>query len=279
MAPGGSYERRSRCVWTGLRPGRSRRRGMGSFADTRFEASLYQCSACRYTSFVKTHVTTHIRHKCPTARALSEKRALFSRPLSEKGLAAAAGCRHNTIEGDHNVQDNSTTINLFPLVYVGSQEERRRLFDIFNDPEAVRELTNREPEEIPAALFRMWKGVDAPPDMKNIEVVGNCVKERRGQGRVVSVPRAKFVKKTVGDMFEAVVAVQPTNTADPCSVEKIHNDLHRKELRLGKKHQVSRIDAVKMHVTGSREAYNLGTDARQFLNHTSALVDTELNEV
>ncbi len=244
------------------------------FEFARWEATVYQCSGCRYSSCIKTHVVTHQRAKCPAATVVQHRCALFSRPVEEQALprgGVGVTGNHNVVTtGDNNI---NITVNVLPnnMVYVGSEEEKRRLFEVFKDPEALRELEGLAPHEIPAALFRLWKGADAPGELHNIRVVGNKVHETRGPGQVVSVPRTKFVKKTVGDMFDTV------SRADAEALEEVREELARPSVRLGKKRAVSKLDAVRMHVSGSKEAYDLDTDARAFIRGSSDLVDRELD--
>lgn len=173
-------------------------------------------------------------------------------------------------KGNNNTQtQNNITVNVHPnLVYVGSEAERAALFEVFQDPANLRELATLEPEEIPAALFRMWKGGDAPAELKNIRVLGNKVEEKRGPNNVVSVPRAKFVRRTVGDMVDAAVKA-------PSS--KVSQTLTSKDFKVGKKQRASRHDAAVMHSAGSRDVYALDADGRQFLDDSKRLMDRELD--
>ena len=57
----------------------------------------------------------------------------------------------------------------------------------------------------------------------------------------------------------------------------MRDDLMRKDLKLGKKTRVSRHDAVKMHADGSKDAYDLDCQAREFIHNSKRLMDRELD--
>ena len=262
------------------------------FRYGRCEATMYQCSGCGHTSAFKHAVQTHLSTQCPSSRLLKRKCALFVRPVDQLVLAPDASvcapvqtAGAVTTTGDHNTVSqtvNQIVVNVHPVagtkvVYVGSEQERQKLFDLFRSPESLRELAGCDPEEIPAALFRLWKGADAPPELHNIKVVGNRVEQLRGPDNVVSVPRSKFVKHTVGDMFDTVAKVTPGMTSDPSAVDKMQEDLTRRELPLGRKHRVSKLEAVRLHACSSKQAYDLGVEGRAFVAESSQLLNKELD--
>lgn len=233
---------------------------------------MYQCSGCGYMATLRHHVQTHARVKCPTGTVLAQRCALFVRPVDEATLSAGAGgVQHvGSVTGDHNVI-NQIVVNVVAApdaVYVGSEEERRRLHEVLADPDNVRELARREPEEIPAALFRMWKGADAPRRLQNIKVVGNRVEELRGPGNVVSVPRTRFVKQTVGQLFDTVATAAPA---------EVTADLRSRQFGLGKRRHVTALEAAQLHAASAKEAYDLDGPGRAFIQGSARLVDTELD--
>jgi hypothetical protein len=240
--------------------------GAPAFQFGRCEAMMYQCGGCGHMSALKHNVQTHLRAKCPSAAVLAQRCALFVRPVDEQAFPGAQSV--GAVSGDHNVI-NQVVVHVHPnAVYVGSEEERQKLYGVFKDPASLRELANRAPEEIPAALFRLWKGADAPRELQNIKVVGNRVEELRGPGNVVSVPRTRFVKKTVGQMFDTVAAAGP---------EGVTADLRSRQFGLGKRRQVSALEAAHLHAASSREAYDLDAPGRTFIQGSSKLVDIELD--
>lgn len=258
------------------------------FVHCLVECTMHQCSECGYTSPVKLNVTRHILSFCPGASCVSQK-CTFRTDGGGGDGAHVSGCGGGGVHvggsfnttTTTNTTNNTTNIVVVPqIVCVGSKEERDALYSIFQDPGNLRELANREPEEIPAALFRMWKGVDAPCELRNISVKGDKVQEIRGPDRVVSVPRTKFVKKVVGDMIHSVNNVPPETTPNPGRMKKVHEDLHDpRAFKCGKKRHVSRYEAMKMHTTGSKEQYDLDAHGRHYVESCKTLVDRELDFV
>ena len=251
---------------------------MFSLPTEPLDFTFYQCSGCGYTSPTRHHVTTHVS---AVAACRSKRSSVLSQrcacSLMPAGTKAAPAQQHSSvhIDGDHNYNViNQIVVNVHPMAYSGSEEERQALFGVFKDTSNLKELATLEPEEIPAAVFRMWKGVDAPEALKNIKVVGNRVEEQRGPDQVVSVPRTKFVRRTVSDMLDAVVKA-PKDESDV--VAQVSNTLQTKDLKLGKKRCVSRYEAAKMHASGSKGVYDLNPEARQFLDDSKRMVDRELD--
>lgn len=240
------------------------------------EVTVFQCSKCRMQSLRRSVIDLHIRNRTRDVGCRDAEVVQGTFAFTPGGTAAPG-----TIVGDRNTVNshNTTTYNITNeyKVYVGSWEERAALIDVLKDPANLEELSRRQPEDIPAALFRMWKGTGAPDAMKNIKVLGDRVEEVRGPDTVVSVPRGKFVKKTMGDMFSAVAGAPPAITPAPDKMTKIHDELNREDLPLGKKRRVSRLDAAKMHAMCSPDAYKLGTEGREFLSDATARMNRELD--
>lgn len=199
------------------------------------EVTFYQCSRCGYTSALRQNAVSHVTSvetcRSTGAGVLRQKCACTVLPAGDtraagNGRPRVVGLTTEVIDrsqvGDYNhMVNNNISVHVHPnLVYVGSEEERRALFAVFEDPANLRELAVLEPEEIPAALFRMWKGGDASDALKNIRVLGNKVEEQRGPDTVVSVPRTRFVRRTVGDMLDAVVKAPSGAEAAKASVQK-----------------------------------------------------------
>lgn len=235
---------------------------------------VHQCSVCRYASVHKHNVVRHVgAHACGNKEASVLTDVL---QLVQQGQETSMGSNHS-VAGDHATVNQTVTnvnVTIENIVYAGSPQDQQALMDLFKNPATIRELSNLPPAEIPAALFRLWKGSDAPPQLKNIRVGGAAVEELRGPGQVVAVPRSKFIKKTVNDMFQAVDA------APTAEVDELRRDLRLPTLPLGgRKRKVSRLAAAEMQATGSRDVYALGHEGRKFLNDSNAAVDNELLHV
>lgn len=224
------------------------------------EVTVFQCSVCRFQAIRQSDVHNHINRKraqcCTGARVLSTK------------CSVVPGRGHPTIiqNGNHNTATiNNITVQ--PTFYAGSNEERAALFRLLTDPDNLKAITACPPEEIPATIFRLWKGADAPGALKNITVKGDRVEEVRGPDRVVSVPRTKFLKTTVGDMFTAVTTVDDTD---------LQKELAEPMFGCGKRRSVSRTDAARMSAAGSHEVYKLDSQGREFLRNSHTCLDKEL---
>lgn len=226
--------------------------------------AVFQCSECAFQSAYRQVVQNHTGGKragrCSNAEIVSEVCTLTTVPIGGTGPAI-----HANITGDNNTNTQSNTT--FNLVYVGSAEERQSLEALLQREDTRRELANLPAHEVPGALLRLWKGADAPPQLQNIRVHGGKVDEVRGPGNVVSVPRSRFVKKTVSDML--VAADRHAEDAD----------LREPQFEVSRRRKVSRLDAARMQAVGCRTTYELDAPGRQFLASANASVDTELDQL
>lgn len=243
------------------------------------DVSVYQCECCGFQRTQRQVVEEHARRKHTGEPRIAH--AKFSMVPVENGqLVPLAQIHTNSHNHSYNKTYNINIVNVHAhpgMAYVGSEEERAALRALFRNQDFLNELATLPPEEIPAVLFRWWKGADAPQSLKNITVVGNKVQEHRGPDHVVSVPRAKFLNKTVGDMIDTVTTVPPTSSADPERLSQVQEQLQVQDLAMGKKRRVSRQEAVLMRATGSRDVYSLGPDALKFITDSTAMVDRELD--
>ena len=174
----------------------------------------------------------------------------------------------SSININSNNNNNNNTTNNITLVYAGSDEERHSLTALLRQPATQQELANLPAHEIPGALLRLWKGVDAPAELKNIQVQGDAVKELRGPHTMVSVCRSKFIKKTVNELIVA---------ADSASGDDIRQELRAPDFAVSKRQKVSRLDAVRMQASGCPHVYRLDLPGREFLASANASVNTELD--
>lgn len=226
------------------------------------QMTMFQCSQCRYTSPHKTHVQTHMKAKCPSATMLQKKCVMVF-----KSQATTTNNAGRDIQMAGRDINNVTNVTVQPVFYVGSDEERAELFKLFSNPEVIKELATCAPTEIPATLFRLWKGADAPGHLKNITVKGDRIEQIRGPDRVVSVPRTKFVKETVGDML---------TVAGDMAEDEIKDELHEPAFKCGRRREVSRVEAARMCASSAPETYRLDTRGREFLKKSKEYMDREL---
>ena len=267
-----------------------------------FDALVYQCSACGYSSMNKAHVRSHSSAKCPAASILSRKCTLVAYELGQKPAVdpttgkAADGVTNvstntvttgdhsgHSIAGDHNTMINLTVVNVAgprDLAWVGSEEEREALLAVFKDPDNLKCLSNLPATEIPAAVLRLWKGADADPRLHNIEVSAKEVAEHRGPGHMVKVKRDQFVKQLVSEVLKTVTRrVKPEDTPCPGAIEDMQQELTSKELEMPKKRRVSRVEAATMRASGSREWYGLKQPGREYLRETDDRLQRELDQM
>lgn len=252
-----------------------------------FDATVHQCSGCGYSSTVKVHVQNHLASKCPSGKMNHRKCTLTMHPLGDVSATRTGGSTSSTtitgndnvaINGDVTINDNVTiNVHVTPpavtKVYVGSEEERQALEAVMQDPEYVGSLAMQHAlvSDVPAILFALLRGYDAPPEHKNIRVVGERVEELRGPGVVTSLPRSKFIKNTVAHMLQAVANVQNPQ------LDRLKAAIERPEFAMGsKKRKVSRLDAAQLHAMGAREVYALDSDGKRFLAESKERVNEEL---
>lgn len=240
------------------------------------EATLYQCTACAYTSPHRHCVATHIERvgKCRHATVVSAKCVLHAHP---------PGAVINSITGDRNTQTinninhQSINQNIQIIIPVGSEAERDRVFNVFKDKDAMTALAAAEPEDIPAVILRWSKGPDAPPEMRNIRVEGNRVLERRANGQEIPVARDRFIKRHIADSIDACFNVAPAESAKPEVVQTIREDLSKKDLTLGSRDTVDRRTAAVMYATSDPGWYKLGAEGKSFVRKTADSVSRELD--
>lgn len=242
-----------------------------------FQVTAYQCSRCKFQSALKNVVANHLKranNPCGDANILQQK---FT--FTPGGEPVGQPHQSVTLEGDNNIVNQ--TINNFVIVpnmaSVGSNEEHQALVDLLKRPDTLAMLSNLPASEIPATVFRLWKGADAPPELKNIRVVGDKVEEIRHGNRVVAVPRTRFVKQTVGDLFTTVDSVVDS-VGPSSSVAEIKDELHSKRFRCGKRHVTNR-EAAHMYTSGCKHQYALDADGRAFIAKTARGVDKELDYI
>jgi hypothetical protein len=247
---------------------------------------LHQCCACGYASALKTNVTRHRDAKCPGADVLTgtvQMAPVGHAPGQASTKTAGPPAGRIAVDGDHNrvnshdvnCHNNNISITI-EKIYVGSEAEKQALFDLLRSPECLKELDTLSVQEMPAALFRMLKGADAPPQLKNIRVDGDKVRELRGPGREVAMARAKFVKKTVGNMIDAVDAVRPESTPTPDIVRELQSDIRDPSLKVGAKRKLSKAEAARAQAACAAETYRLDAEGKRFLAAANSYVDKEL---
>lgn len=248
---------------------------------------VHQCSSCGLASVHRHNVRRHVESKCKEAMVLTETVKMWPGPppspdaLTTKNvhIKGDRNTTHNTaVTGDHATVNN-ITVHVHPnLVYVGSDEERQALAAVFGDPGNLESLRHLPAAEIPAAVLRLWKGADADPRLHNIQVSADKVKEHRGPGHTVSVPRRKFVKDLVSDVLKTVANDVPKETTPlPEAMGDIQQELTVRDLEMTKKRRVSRAEAAAMRASGSREVYALKQPGQEYLKATDAMVDRELD--
>lgn len=173
-----------------------------------------------------------------------------------------------TVNGDNN------TVTIF---YVGSAEENQALRDLFKDKYTLDCLRNTPDAEIPARLFELWKGGDAPQQLKNIRVAGDKVHEVRGPGKVVRVSRSKFVKQTVADMLGTVSAMDPDATPDPNAMQEIREEVADLKYQVAKKQKSSATEVAKMHLDAAPELRTADYQTREFLRRAKQNIEKAMD--
>lgn len=232
---------------------------------------LHQCSACGCVGTVKVNITRHVETKCPGARVLTGSVAMVP---ATSTLAPATS--QISIDGDHNrVHSHDVHVHI-EKIYVGSEAEKQRLFELLRSQECVQMLSVTPAHEIPGRLFQLFKGGDAPPELRNIRVQGDKVRELRAPGQEVAMSRSKFVKKTVSDMLGVVDAVLPDSTPAPEIVQETQRDLRASEFGLGAKRKVSKLEAARLQSSNCPDKYRLDANGRAFLDKANSGVDKEL---
>lgn len=238
-----------------------------------FQETVYQCSGCHMTSFRKSRIADHLARKnpkacCVGARLLSGVCTLSVGNPPARTNVAEAGVL--AVAGDHT-HNTAITIN----VYAGSEDDREKLLRVFSDRDAVADIAGADPADIPATLFRYWKGANAPPSAQNVRVDGNTVHETRAPGaRPVKLPRTRYVRRAVGELIGAAATAQ--TSADPETMRELQGQLTQKTFAVGKK-AVSHAEAAAIYATGAPEYHKLDADGRQFVQRSHARLDAELD--
>lgn len=262
-----------------------------------FEATVFQCSACKLTSHRKETIVNHIQAKCPTAAVVHGRCALHMGPV-QPGINASSlpptppteTPHQQQLTGDHNINimiaDHSQTINNITnhttekqvnIIYVGSSEEYKSLRDLVKSEDTVKALWALYDHEIPARVFEMWKGAEAPDTLKNIRVDGNKVQELRGPGNVVEVPRTKFVKKTIADILGTIDTTPSTSTAAPDKMDDIHATVREPRYRISQR-PTAAPEVARMHQNAAPELRLLNGEGRDFLREAKERFDKVLDE-
>ena len=226
---------------------------------------VHQCTRCLYVSAHKQNVQRHIAAKCPGASVESGSVTMYPECM----LTAT------TIDNSTNTNSHNVNINVNLIVPAGSAAEQTHLVSLFRDPDVLKELTTCPPEEIPAVLLRLSKGQDAPPHMRNIQVSGDRVNQVQRGGRVVSLPRSKFVKKTMGDMLEKC-ATATSNGDAQAGLQELQQELTQPQFACSKR-KISMLEVARMEACSDPARYKLGREGREFITKTSAHVNRELD--
>ncbi len=244
---------------------------------------VHECSVCHFLSPLKTNVVRHVE-QCPGATVVSRPcsclvfprggipSGLLGQTTGQTTTQTTTAERIGTNNNAHQINiTNNVTVNIVPA---GSAKDADAMHALLRDPHFLNVLSTTPAEDIPALFFRYSKGIDAPPERRNVRVDGNAVVETREGGAQVPVARAKFVKKAVGDAVDAVAH----SLSDEPAVKEAKEDLLEPKFKMGKR-AVSTFDVAKMYSTSSQEAYKLDTAGRACKQRLESAVNAELDSL
>lgn len=190
------------------------------------------CSHCSYETQDRSNYKRHLNSKCrefgarmipyyaiaytaniELAEAVARGEAVHIRPGLNMGSATdPAGATANTTHGNENHSEihqhsHNITINFnFPAEVVASQskEEAEAIVrHILEDKERFLEtLASGDAASLVGHVFRLTKGADGPPQLRNMCVRGNDVVEKRGATTVSRTPLGKSLNTWVDLMME-----------------------------------------------------------------------------
>jgi hypothetical protein len=154
---------------------------MADFEGTSLVATVHRCSQCRLASCLRSTIVAHLQAKC-TGAAIESKRVKLVCSDSPSSLHATAPVNvtgdHNNVV--HNVINQNITIQVVPA---GEDDEQAAIVAaLFSNVAVLRDILAGSLADAPAKMFRFSKGVDGPPELRNVRVQGNHVSETRELG-------------------------------------------------------------------------------------------------
>jgi hypothetical protein len=243
------------------------------------DVKMHECSMCGYISIHKHHTQRHVGTQCPGAAVLSGDVTVYPGPQAPgppapQGDTLAITGDHNTaVTGDHN--SVVTIINIIP---VGTDGESQALHLVFQNKANLQMLSECEPCEIPAAVLRLTKGMNVPPGIRNVKVEGDKVRETRPNGVETLVPRSKYVRQTTSEMTKACARAMPEYTADPGTMQLIHDKMQTRRYKLGKRAMVSPGDVAEMIATSDhKNLTKLDGPGRVFMRDVQTNLNNEVD--
>lgn len=213
----------------------------------------------------------------------------FARPLTNSGSGSVFhvggnvanitnNCNNNTSTSTHHSYNILTTsFGAARTVFAGSREEYNSLWRLFKSKETLDALWALSDHEIPARVFELWKGPEAPPHLKNVRVNGNALYEHRGPGNIVRIPRAKFLKKMVADILATVDAVPTEYTPCPNTWEDVLSRLQEPKYRIGSR-RATAPEIARMHHNAAPELRSLAAEGWEFLRLAKYMLEQTLDD-
>lgn len=250
----------------------------------------FKCSGCNMVLLNGTYARNHVRlDKCRGAsikevviggielpddfeRTRLRQSSSVSAPVMATVPAHASVTTTATagsIIGDHN-HNAPTTVNIQNLIVLaggeggvvkaGTSQESRLIQKIILENPQLRNMI-RTIENAPGAIFRMTKGVDGPPHLRNVHRAGAHVHEQRPGGTVRHTAK-QYVKHTAVELVDELQqALGCVTAADPPEVRSWADDV-RAELAKAKYKSINYVQALRLYRDASTKFYKLpGRDA------------------
>lgn len=203
------------------------------------DVTFHQCDRCAYVSANKHCVTRHIYSKCPGACVVSDVIEMVP-----KNASVVSGDAAVAIVGDHNTVNN-TVNNTVIVIPVGSIDEQRAMRSIFETDRAAWALASAEPKDVPAVVLELSRGRRAPPELRNLCMDGERVKDMSSAGGA-SMSKGKFVRKTIGETVAFVDGLDPDATGRPGGIAELQSKLRTRSIDGAKRRRFSAVDVAKM---------------------------------
>ncbi len=173
----------------------------------------YYCSICQYQTYDAANINKHVKQTaCIDAQVV--KKRIYVLTYTDVASVAAGGaqyvsepCSANNIRGNNNIINSNNVnihINIHPeaLPSRSAQEAQAIVQHILDNRETLEEaLDDGDALSLLSRIFKFTKGVEGPPELRNMFVRGNDVYEKR-EGGTTRTPLKRCLNAWTLRMFD-----------------------------------------------------------------------------